>query len=184
MHGEGSTFAFFFKAKRTDRPAEEKDISTEDANLEATSEESGSTIADRVGAEARTEPESTAYPRLAVRPTAQPDEDKPWGQAVETSRGAGAADSPLEARNPPTATAGNKEAHILLVEDNAINAKILGRQLQNKGFQVMTAHNGQEAVDMVRRISSDKQSSENDQRVGPLRATAKAFDCILMDQEM
>lgn len=59
---------------------------------------------------------------------------------------------------------------ILLVEDNIINQKILYRKLSSKGFSVVTANNGREAVDEIE-IPSDQG--------GP-----HGFDCILMDQEM
>ncbi|KAL1853565.1 hypothetical protein Daus18300_011769 [Diaporthe australafricana] len=70
---------------------------------------------------------------------------------------------------------------LLLVEDNMINQKVLKRQLQNHGFQVFTASNGQEAVDAV-----------VDRAKGPTGTTTKThskedkerFSCILMDQEM
>ncbi|PPJ50060.1 hypothetical protein CBER1_05076 [Cercospora berteroae] len=63
-------------------------------------------------------------------------------------------------------------AHVLLVEDNVINAKIVFRKLEAKGFNVTTASNGREAVDAVR--AAPKASSGD----------KGAFDVILMDQEM
>ncbi|KAI5357937.1 Putative PAS domain, signal transduction response regulator, receiver domain, CheY-like superfamily [Septoria linicola] len=63
-------------------------------------------------------------------------------------------------------------AHVLLVEDNIINQRIVFRKLEAKGFNVTTANNGQEAVDAVR--DAPKPSSGD----------KAAFDVILMDQEM
>lgn len=60
--------------------------------------------------------------------------------------------------------------HILLVEDNKINQRLLSRKLEKKGFKVTTANNGQEAVTQVQ----DKPNSDD----------SSAFDIILMDKEM
>ncbi|KAK5749214.1 hypothetical protein LTS12_020725 [Elasticomyces elasticus] len=62
--------------------------------------------------------------------------------------------------------------HVLLVEDNAINQRIVHRKLQAKGFQVTTANNGQEAVDAVRKAPRHSKPGDG------------GFDIILMDQEM
>jgi signal transduction histidine kinase/CheY-like chemotaxis protein len=56
-----------------------------------------------------------------------------------------------------------KGHRVLFVEDNVINQKVVSRKLKLSGFDVTTANNGQEALDLWDR---DK------------------FDCILMDQEM
>ncbi|KAJ5267280.1 hypothetical protein N7478_010088 [Penicillium angulare] len=53
--------------------------------------------------------------------------------------------------------------HILLVEDNIINRRIISRKLSSFGFHISEASNGQEALDV---------------------AQHDIFDCILMDQEM
>lgn len=63
-------------------------------------------------------------------------------------------------------------AHVLLVEDNHINQKIVSRKLVAKGFVVTTANNGQEAVDKIQ--EAPKRSSGD----------GNAFDVVLMDQEM
>ncbi len=60
--------------------------------------------------------------------------------------------------------------HILLVEDNLINLKILRRQLESKGFKVSVAANGQVAVNTFK-----NSCGENNE---------KPFDVVLMDQEM
>lgn len=44
---------------------------------------------------------------------------------------------------------------ILLVEDNDSSREMLSRRLAKHGFDVTTATNGQEALDMVRRESPD-----------------------------
>ncbi|KAI4716356.1 hypothetical protein E4T48_07477 [Aureobasidium sp. EXF-10727] len=58
---------------------------------------------------------------------------------------------------------------ILFVEDNLINQKLLKKKIESKGFQVTTADNGKEALDMITSRSSEHKPP---------------FDCVLMDQEM
>lgn len=79
----------------------------------------------------------------------------------------GDSDSPA----PPVGRSGSR-LHVLLVEDNVINQRILCRKLKGKGFDVTIANNGQEAVEAVR--AAPKASSGD----------TGAFDVILMDQEM
>ena len=62
--------------------------------------------------------------------------------------------------------------HVLLVEDNIINQRIVFRKLETHGFNVTTANNGREAVDAV--LNSLK----------PSTGEKAAFDVVLMDQEM
>ncbi|KAK5732280.1 hypothetical protein LTS12_027148, partial [Elasticomyces elasticus] len=75
---------------------------------------------------------------------------------------------------PNTTDEADKSAkrHVLLVEDNVINQRIVHRKLQSKGFRVTTANNGQEAVDAVQKAPRHSQSGDG------------GFDIILMDQEM
>lgn len=70
---------------------------------------------------------------------------------------------------------------LLLVEDNLINQKVLKRQLQNHGFQVITANNGQEAVDAV--VDRAKRNTGMTSDAQP-QQESDHFSCILMDQEM
>ncbi|KAK6003982.1 hypothetical protein QM012_008832 [Aureobasidium pullulans] len=58
---------------------------------------------------------------------------------------------------------------ILFVEDNLINQKLLKKKIESKGFNVTTADNGKEALDMITARSSEHKPP---------------FDCVLMDQEM
>lgn len=73
------------------------------------------------------------------------------------------ANSHMASTASDTSSETNKHLHILVVEDNSINRRIISRKLNTLGFHVSEAKNGQEAVDAVQH---DK------------------FDCILMDQEM
>jgi CheY-like chemotaxis protein len=63
-------------------------------------------------------------------------------------------------------------AHVLLVEDNIINQKILIRKLESRGYVVTAANNGKEAVELVERAPG---LSTGDKR---------AFNICLMDMEM
>jgi CheY-like chemotaxis protein len=75
----------------------------------------------------------------------------------------------------PTVSGAGKDGrmHVLLVEDNIINQRIVHRKLEAKGYNVTTANNGKEAVDALRNAA--KPSSDE---------TKGAFDVVLMDQEM
>jgi CheY-like chemotaxis protein len=63
--------------------------------------------------------------------------------------------------------------HVLLVEDNTINQRIIQRKLSSKNFRVSTANNGREAVEFVA-AAFEKESQRQDE----------AVDVVLMDQEM
>lgn len=67
-------------------------------------------------------------------------------------------------------TSASRSQHVLLVEDNQINQRLLSRKLEKKGFKVTTANNGQEAVARVKGLPSSGDRS--------------SFDIILMDKEM
>jgi CheY-like chemotaxis protein len=58
-------------------------------------------------------------------------------------------------------------AHILLVEDNPLNQQVAGELLQDAGFQVSLADNGQIAIDLV-----------------CAQRGAQTFDVVLMDMQM
>lgn len=62
--------------------------------------------------------------------------------------------------------------HVLLVEDNIINQRIVFRKLDTKGFNVTTANNGREAVETIRAAPP------------PSSGDKAAFAIVLMDQEM
>ncbi|KAL8292793.1 hypothetical protein RQP46_001405 [Phenoliferia psychrophenolica] len=82
---------------------------------------------------------------------------------------------PRKKRRPAVASgvvvpqgAPGKALHILVVEDNEINQKVLKRQLTNRHYAVTVAGNGKEALDILQ--SSAKEGMR--------------FDAILMDLEM
>jgi signal transduction histidine kinase/CheY-like chemotaxis protein len=63
--------------------------------------------------------------------------------------------------------------HVLLVEDNVVNQRIIQRKLSDKKFRVSTANNGREAVEFMAAAFE----KENQQQ-------GEAIDMVLMDQEM
>lgn len=82
----------------------------------------------------------------------------------------------LAAENqPPTDKENESDRTILLVEDNLINQKVLRRQLQARGFHVVVASDGQQAIDEVRRRGEPTPNPSSHRNY---------FDCILMDHEM
>ncbi|KAM0750864.1 hypothetical protein T439DRAFT_325909 [Meredithblackwellia eburnea MCA 4105] len=74
--------------------------------------------------------------------------------------------APVAASIDPT-----RAVHVLVVEDNSINQKVLKRQLTNNHYEVTLASNGQEALDIL------QASSDHREGYGPI-------DVVLMDIEM
>jgi signal transduction histidine kinase len=74
----------------------------------------------------------------------------------------------------------NIPPHVLFVEDNFINQKLVARQLAKKKFSVSTAKNGREAVDFVVASFSDPENAGK----GDETKKQGEIDIILMDQEM
>ena len=74
----------------------------------------------------------------------------------------------------------NVPPHVLFVEDNFINQKLVARQLAKKKFTVSTAKNGREAVDFVIASFSDPENAGKDDET----KKQGEIDIILMDQEM
>ena len=67
----------------------------------------------------------------------------------------------------------HKDLHVLIVEDNLVNQRVLAKQLRNTGMQVAVANHGGEALDYLRTTKyciSD--------------GSGKALALILMDWEM
>lgn len=91
-------------------------------------------------------------------------------QHGESKRQKGAAEIKSERQSKQHS---DSKQTLLLVEDNLINQKVLRRQLQTRGFEVFTANNGQEAIDMVAERGLMSPQSTTDRNF---------FDIILMDQ--
>lgn len=130
------------------------------------------------------------------QPESQVD-DRPGLSSEESHRGGMASEN----QEPPKTSSQESESrdgpklqdvtirtiapkHILLVEDNIINQRVLKRHLKAKGFRVSTANNGQEAVDMhLSRLEGQERINDEAEREGRTSDTG-IFECILMDQEM
>jgi PAS domain S-box-containing protein len=74
---------------------------------------------------------------------------------------------------PLKTPASSTRRHILLVEDNVINQRVVQRKLFDKNFRVSTANNGREAVEFVT-AAFHKEHEQN----------GEAVDMVLMDLEM
>lgn len=74
-------------------------------------------------------------------------------------------------------TTSSKQLSVLLVEDNAINQKVLKKQLVRLGFIVYTADNGQEAFDFLKTTAHWSNSTVKTDR-------SPTIDVVLMDIEM
>ncbi|SMR62958.1 unnamed protein product [Zymoseptoria tritici ST99CH_3D1] len=202
--GEGSTFGFFFKVKRTEDNDRESTSPQEEQNgIERIRGQIHAELHSPVSPHGRepfsytpraaTKPEGSSY--FEERPTEEEvdgpaavdyekndlygDAERPSISKVHLSgeskvsddvTGNKSAEHQLPSR-PKTQRTGSK-AHVLLVEDNVINQRIVFRKLEAKGFNVTTANNGKEAVDAARNAPRGSSGDKG------------AFDIILMDQEM
>jgi PAS domain S-box-containing protein len=63
--------------------------------------------------------------------------------------------------------------HVLVVEDNMINQKIISRQLHNRGYAVSVANNGREALGALQNAAPGTDAKD-----------VQPFDVVLMDLEM
>ena len=61
----------------------------------------------------------------------------------------------------PTVARNCSEFAVLVVEDNLVNQKVLGRQLRNVGFTVHIANNGREAIEFLKDTKLWKSNEEN-----------------------
>ncbi|OJJ56688.1 hypothetical protein ASPSYDRAFT_91937 [Aspergillus sydowii CBS 593.65] len=179
--GEGSTFGFFFTVRRClDQPevAEEDRESPVDELCHQIKELDSKTPdvkRDTSMADFSQDPPITHVNEVAVSTTSDERKDHSAKLAAKVDQG----DSPSGASRPatnvdefspkqePKAITDMSKLedphHILFVEDNIINQRVLSRKLKIAGFEVTTANNGHEALDAWKRDT---------------------FDCILMDQEM
>jgi CheY-like chemotaxis protein len=74
---------------------------------------------------------------------------------------------------PLKTPASSARRHILLVEDNVINQRVVQRKLFDKDFRVSTVNNGREAVEFVT-AAFNKENEQN----------GETLDMVLMDLEM
>ncbi|KAH7071058.1 hypothetical protein FB567DRAFT_214123 [Paraphoma chrysanthemicola] len=79
--------------------------------------------------------------------------------------------------------------HVLIVEDNLVNQKVLKKQLQKLGWKVSVAGDGTEAIEWLKRSMywqgpRDKGSSLEQESHGDFEYCQEPLDLILMDIEM
>ncbi|BGP42546.1 hypothetical protein JCM10450v2_006649 [Rhodotorula kratochvilovae] len=79
---------------------------------------------------------------------------------------------------PPGARTGvpPRKVHILVVEDNLINQRVLLRQLKTAGYEVTVANHGKEALDIL--MADDEKAAAGN------NADKPPIDAVLMDIEM
>ncbi|KAI7721175.1 hypothetical protein KC353_g1578 [Hortaea werneckii] len=213
--GNGSTFGFFFRVRRTERPDDyegrPEDQALDDDNLRAQVTELGNCPPDQMDHDLM--PDSLKQPpvdeTLDSTPHANGKKDSRFEKTAEIAQNVPAPEGDLYAKAEGT-TAGvdssgvenlqsadvsakpdgearqdqtverpsasrdgsSTRPHVLLVEDNVINQRIVFRKLEAKGFNVTTANNGREAVEAAKLAPR------------PSSGDRGAFDVILMDQEM
>ena len=215
--GCGSTFGFFFRAKRSGQPhgsGSYADDQVDTATLRCQIEELGNTapkeidegmfpeslknppVEDTGDMVARPEHQrDDRYKRTAEIASKIPEQEiicQKLTDRIATRADAWNVNEGLEANPPSPAPAlwegahhidqantsdalescPSIQTHILLVEDNIINQKIVMRKLESKGYKVTSAKNGKEAIDAV---ESARKLSTGGKR---------AFDICLMDMEM
>lgn len=179
--GEGSTFGFFFTIRRcVDMP----EITEEDREspvdelchqIKDLDSKTPDVARDTSMADFSQDPPVTHVNEVAVSTKSDDRKDHSAELAAAVSRGDSSSipsrhgtnvDEFSTKQEPKAITDMSKlerPHHILFVEDNIINQRVLSRKLKIAGFEVTTANNGQEALDAWERHT---------------------FDCILMDQEM
>jgi CheY-like chemotaxis protein len=83
----------------------------------------------------------------------------------------------------PGQTKERKDIHILIVEDNLVNQRVLEKQLKNLGFTCFVANHGGECLDRLRESRfwhENASASPAEQK----SMTALGLSVVLMDQEM
>lgn len=140
--GVGSTFAFYIKARRTAQSLDTSEkpdfqlLVREDALREACGAEIPAVrrIPTASRARSRSMLESLTNMQLQLQsgikmPNIQPESIRPLSPATHT---------------PGT-------FHILIVEDNLVNQKVVSKQLRKAGHVVSVANHGEEALDFIKR---------------------------------
>ena len=145
--GIGSTFAFFIRAHRCS-PPQPKYLTRCDSNSTTTSTGSG----------------ACKRSRVEILNSANIDAHAHVATDIASIKMKGVVEA-------ETAIA-QQHLHLLVVEDNLINQKVMAKQLQNAGYIVSVANHGHEALDYIR-------LSHFHQPLG-----GAALDVVLMDVEM
>ena len=140
--GEGSTFAFYVKARRSSKPKDEM----------------------------------SQFPPASARKSSSgkhaiPMNMKPSRQKSDTSH----SSKDLSPRtSSPRRPAAKEALKVLIVEDNLVNQKVLGKQLRNMGCEVHVANHGVECLDRLKESTFWINNRQNGIEIS----------VILMDQEM
>lgn len=143
--GIGSTFAFYVKARRAESQQDTTDIQKR--------------LSSEIQSNARLASNS---PRTAKDHAASLSTLVQLSSMAETS-----------SQNTST-TLGPESWHILIVEDNLVNQKILAQQIRKLGSHVEVANHGQEALDIIKETKHYKGRE----------ADGKNLSIVLMDLEM
>jgi signal transduction histidine kinase/CheY-like chemotaxis protein len=170
QEGQGSTFGFFFKVRRTTDTTSEGHGSLDMSGMDQLCVDIQS-----LGNEMRGVNQSTDEPEIP--------EDPPEAKIWETQPGAPKDEATtktqkiacevskdqMQQTSPESLPGGDAKKRsvggqrVLLVEDNLINRRIISRKLDALGYEISEASHGEEAVDANQKST---------------------FDCILMDQQM
>ncbi|TVY90923.1 Hybrid signal transduction histidine kinase K [Lachnellula willkommii] len=146
--GVGSTFAFYVKARRVETH-ESLPKMVRNSKLEAAS-------------------------RVATNLTQMVRDD---GSAAKLLHRSQSAPHGLSSANPPAASLLRPDFsnwHVLIVEDNLVNQRILAQQIRKLGCQIHVANHGGEALDLIR----STKYYQGQEVIG------KELSIILMDLEM
>lgn len=90
----------------------------------------------------------------------------------------------LRTRSKPTDNKTVPKYHILLVEDNLINQRILHKQLTRAGCMVHVANHGVEALEFLRNTTHWRTQDKDGTDTSPTNSSLKPLDVILMDVNM
>jgi CheY-like chemotaxis protein len=191
--GDGSTFGFFFKTKRPEQTelgigyVQEQEIA--DTSLEYQIKQlcalekidasscsgdladppakgTGNTIA-HIGDQGSVKYQNTTQPHSNTRQR-EPAHQGSYAHELDHE----SQDHSQHPKNQASQAQRRTRAHVLLVEDNIINQKIVVRKLESRGYVVTAANNGKEAVELVERAP------------GLSTGDRSAFNICLMDMEM
>jgi CheY-like chemotaxis protein len=191
--GDGSTFGFFFKTKRPEQTEldvgciQEQEIA--DTSLEYQIKQlcalekidASSFSRDLVNSPAKGTGDAIAHigdqEGAKYQNTAQAESNTPEKEPAHQGRRTHGLDHESQdqsrrAKEQASPAQQHTGAHILLVEDNIINQKIVVRKLESRGYVVTAANNGKEAVELVERAP------------GLSTGDKGAFNICLMDMEM
>lgn len=163
--GKGSIFAFYVKARRCMHTAEDLPLSRIHSAAPTLKPNWPARKASIVTVDATPMlPESIAAPPQPPTPATQAPPKNPLKRGPSSSR----TITPQQSPPPPS------QLHVLVVEDNIINQRVMAQQLRRLGCTVHLANHGLEALSFLETTSHWLHSS----------TTAIPLSVILMDLEM